>query len=82
MTILAIGPWRGKPLGWNEREPTLTEILSDSIVRAVMDADGVDPGALEAELRRMARTMPAATKPTGRVLACRGSRTTMPQLYE
>lgn len=79
MTILAVGPWRGTPLGWNGREPTLTEILSDSIVRAVMDADGVDPGALETELRRMARTMPAA-KATGRVLACCGSGTTMPHV--
>ena len=80
MTILAVGPWRGKPLDWNGREPTLTEILSDSIVRAVMDADRVDPGALEEDLRRMARTMPAAIKPTGRVLACCGSGTTMPHV--
>jgi hypothetical protein len=35
-------------------EPTLSEILSDSIVEALMNADGVDPVALEAMLRQMA----------------------------
>jgi hypothetical protein len=30
-------------MNWFHREPTLNEILSDSIVRAVMEADGVDP---------------------------------------
>ncbi len=34
-------------------EPSLTEILSDSIVEAVMRADGVDARALEAQLRGM-----------------------------
>jgi hypothetical protein len=36
------------------REPTITEILSDSIVRAVMRADRVDPEVLERDLRSMA----------------------------
>ncbi len=35
-------------------ELTLSELLSDSIVKALMNADGVDPIALEAMLRRMA----------------------------
>ena len=35
-------------------EPTLKELLSDSAVRAVMEADGVDPLLLEAQLRDMA----------------------------
>ncbi len=39
---------------WYFREPTLSEILSDAIVKAVMDADGVDPNALEAMLRQIA----------------------------
>ena len=30
-------------MSWYFREPTLSEILSDSIVRALMKADGVDP---------------------------------------
>src|SRR5262249_34864036 len=39
---------------WN-CEPTIAEILSDSAVRAMMEADGVDPNELEAMLRRMVR---------------------------
>jgi len=39
---------------WYFREPTITEILSDSIVRAVMRADRVDPEILERDLRSMA----------------------------
>ena len=39
---------------WN-REPTIAEIMSDSGVRAMMNADGVDPNGLEAMLRRIAR---------------------------
>ena len=34
------------------REPTLNEILSDSIVRALMEADGIDPQELAATLRQ------------------------------
>jgi hypothetical protein len=30
-------------LNWCHREPTLEDILSDSITKAVMEADGVDP---------------------------------------
>jgi hypothetical protein len=39
---------------WCHREPTLEEILSDPIFRAVMDADGVNPQELEAMLREVA----------------------------
>ena len=38
-------------------DPSLAEALSDPVVRAVMDADGVDPRRLEAELNAMARTL-------------------------
>jgi hypothetical protein len=41
-------------MSWYFREPTLTEILSDPIVSALMKADGVDPCELEATLRQMA----------------------------
>jgi hypothetical protein len=34
------------------REPRLEEMLADSIIQAVMKADGVDRGELEAELRQ------------------------------
>jgi hypothetical protein len=37
------------------REPTLDDILSDSIIRAIMKADGVDPKELEKSLRQMNR---------------------------
>ena len=37
------------------REPTLQDILSDAITQAVMQADAVDVGLLEAMLRDVAR---------------------------
>jgi hypothetical protein len=40
---------------WSQREPTIAEILSDSLVKVVMRADGVDPGMLERDLRSMAQ---------------------------
>ena len=39
-------------MNWFHREPTLDEILSDSIVRAVMEADGIEPQELAAMLRQ------------------------------
>ena len=42
---------------WYQREPTIAEILSDSIVKAMMRADGVDPEMLERDLRSIAQTM-------------------------
>jgi hypothetical protein len=36
------------------REPTLTELLNDSITRALMHADDVDPSELETRLRDLA----------------------------
>ncbi|MPZ41151.1 MAG: hypothetical protein GEU95_24510 [Rhizobiales bacterium] len=41
-------------------EPTLEEILSDSIVEAIMQADAVDPDELAVMLRTVARTLRAA----------------------
>jgi hypothetical protein len=40
---------------WRQREPTLKEILSDSIVTALMSADGVDPVELEAMMTQINR---------------------------
>ncbi|MEA3026953.1 MAG: hypothetical protein QOF91_2238 [Alphaproteobacteria bacterium] len=34
-------------------EPTLDEILSDPVIEAVMEADGVDPGEVETLVRRV-----------------------------
>jgi hypothetical protein len=40
-------------MNWSYREPTLDEILSDSIIRALMEADGIDPQELAAALREV-----------------------------
>jgi hypothetical protein len=40
---------------WPQHEPTLEEMLSDSIVKAIMAADGVDPTELRIALRRLER---------------------------
>ena len=42
-------------MNWCHREPTLNEILSDAVIRAVMDADGVNRHDLEVMLRRVAQ---------------------------
>jgi hypothetical protein len=42
---------------WYQREPTIAEILSDSIIEAMMRADGVNPEMLERDLRSVAQTM-------------------------
>jgi hypothetical protein len=42
------------------REPTLDEILSDSIAEAVMRADSVDRNALDAMLRDIAQHIQAS----------------------
>ena len=38
-------------------EPSIAQILSDPIVKAVMSADRVDPKALRIELRSIARNL-------------------------
>ena len=42
----------------HHREPTLEEILSDSVTKAIMEADGVDRQELEAMLRQAGRNLP------------------------
>jgi len=39
-------------------EPTLDEMLSDSIIQAVMAADHVDPRTLRAALRQVSNGLP------------------------
>jgi hypothetical protein len=41
----------------HHREPTISEILSDPIVKAVMAADGVDGKVLLRQLRRVAKNL-------------------------
>ena len=43
-----------EPLRWCAREPTLREMLADPIVRALMEADGVETEEVEATLRGVA----------------------------
>jgi hypothetical protein len=47
---------------WYQREPTIAEVLSDSLVKVVMRADGVDPQMLERDLRSMAQTVQSNTR--------------------
>lgn len=44
---------------WRHREPTLEEMLSDPIVVALMDADGVDLHELRTMLKDIGRTLGA-----------------------
>jgi hypothetical protein len=43
---------------YQDKSMTLPEILSDPLIQAVMAADGVNPGRLAAELRRVALALP------------------------
>jgi hypothetical protein len=47
---------------WYQREPTIAEILSDSMIKAMMRADGVDPEVLERELVSIAQTIEANSR--------------------
>jgi hypothetical protein len=38
-------------------EPTVRDLLSDPVILAVMEADGVDPDGLEADLSETARAL-------------------------
>ena len=42
-------------VNWRQYEPTLEDILSDCIIKAVMKADGVDPHQLAAMLKEVGR---------------------------
>src|SRR5215469_796799 len=58
-------------MNWHHREPTLDEILSDSIVRAVMEVDGVNPHQLKAMLRRVAQRLRTTRRGDGiRLVPC------------
>ncbi len=49
-------------MNWCRREPKLKDMLSNSIVQAVMAADGVDPHALEAMLEEAGRNVSPARR--------------------
>jgi hypothetical protein len=44
------------------REPRLEDILADSIIKAVMEADGVNARELDSELRQTAALLHAARR--------------------
>ena len=46
------------------REPSLEDILSDPIVKAVIEADGVDANELDAMLQRIAHKRRAGSRST------------------
>ena len=48
------------------REPSLEDILSDPITQAVISADGVDTGELNAMLRQVAQKRRSAADSMGR----------------
>jgi hypothetical protein len=50
-------------MSWLDRESRLKDMLADSVVKAVMEADRVDPRKLESELRRTAALL-RAMRPT------------------
>lgn len=43
------------------RDQTVAEILSDSVTKMMMDADGIDARELETELRLVAQNSPAVS---------------------
>jgi hypothetical protein len=45
-------------MNWWYRDPTLAELLSDSLVKLVMKADGVDADELQTMLRNVANSRP------------------------
>jgi hypothetical protein len=58
MTLLTIEPPMNDPGGFHCPEPSIAEMLSDSIVQAMMQADGVDRAGLETMLHRVAKSLP------------------------
>jgi hypothetical protein len=61
-------------MSWSHREPRLEDMLADSIVKAVMEADGVDPRELETLFRQIATHLRASKARTRPSLAVRESR--------
>jgi hypothetical protein len=57
-------------MSWRHLEPRLEDMLADSIVKAVMEADGVDPRELETIFHQIAahlRAIKARSQPSGAV---------------
>jgi len=54
---------------WSHSEPTLSELLSDPIVKALMTADRVTPAELEADLSNIAAKLGHREPPRRRFAA-------------
>jgi hypothetical protein len=57
MGLMTVGRRAALPISWRCQDLTIAEMLSDSIVQALMAADGVDPQVLQSELRSVARQL-------------------------
>jgi hypothetical protein len=57
MSVPHIGPCSENRTYRYDRESTIPEILSDPVVKAVMDADGVDAKMLLKQLRSVAKNL-------------------------
>jgi hypothetical protein len=55
MGLMIVSRRAAPSICWRDHDLTLAEMLSDTIVQALMDADGVDPLTLRSELRQVAR---------------------------
>ena len=62
------------PMSSQCREPRLEEMLADSTTKAVMEADGIDPRELEAELRQTAALLHATRRTSNPPPFARGKR--------
>jgi hypothetical protein len=45
-----------------DRDQTIAEILTDSVIKMMMEADGIDAKELEAQLRLAAQNSPAISR--------------------
>jgi hypothetical protein len=57
MGLMIVGRRAAPSICWRDYDLTLADMLSDSIVQALMAADGVDPLTLQSELRTVARQL-------------------------
>jgi hypothetical protein len=57
MTLFTTGRRSKARACWCAREPNISEILVEPIIRAVMEADGVNPGEFAAIVRNARKTV-------------------------
>lgn len=62
MSFFGIAPYIGAGSCWCGREPSISEILAEPIVGAVMEADGVNPDELAALLRKARESLLNASR--------------------